>query len=95
MHGRCTERHDFRSNVENVEFLEMDEEAYNSELTQSAKDRLKEELVADLVIEKAKIDVSEEALKKKYEEQKRMVEETISKADIHTNLLVRGVLHVD
>ena len=36
-----------------------------------------------------------ENLKKKYEEQKRMVEETISKADIHTNLLVRGVLHVD
>ena len=49
-------------------YLEMDEEAYNSEITQSAKDRLKEELVADLVIEKAKIDVSEEALKKKYEE---------------------------
>lgn len=31
---------------------------------------------------------------KKYEEQKRTVEETISKADIHTNLLIRGVLHV-
>lgn len=36
-----------------------------------------------------------ENIKKKYEEQKKMVEETISKADIHTNLLVRGVLHVD
>ena len=35
-----------------------------------------------------------ENLKKKYEEQKRTVEETISKADIHTNLLIRGVLHV-
>lgn len=30
-----------------------------------------------------------------FEEQKRSLKETISKADIHTNLLVRGVLHVD
>ncbi len=36
-----------------------------------------------------------ENLKKKYENQKTMVEDTIGKADIHTNLLVRGVLHVD
>lgn len=36
-----------------------------------------------------------ENLKNKYEEQKRRVEESISRADIHTNLLVRGVLHVD
>lgn len=36
-----------------------------------------------------------ENLKKKYEGQKRMVEDAIGKADIHTNLLVRGVLHVD
>ena len=36
-----------------------------------------------------------ENLKKKYEKQKRMVEETINKADIHTNLLVRGILHVE
>ena len=36
-----------------------------------------------------------ENLKKKYADQKTMVEDTIGKADIHTNLLVRGVLHVD
>ena len=36
-----------------------------------------------------------ENLKKKYEDQKAMVEDTITKADIHTNLLVRGVLHMD
>ena len=36
-----------------------------------------------------------ENLKKKNAEQQKMVEETIGKADIHTNLLVRGVLHVD
>lgn len=36
-----------------------------------------------------------ENLKKKYADQKTMVEGTISKADIHTNLLVKGVLHVD
>lgn len=36
-----------------------------------------------------------ENLKKKYADQKTMVEDTISKADIHTNLLVKGVLHVD
>lgn len=34
-------------------------------------------------------------LKKEYADQKTRVEDTIGKADIHTNLLVRGVLHVD
>ena len=33
--------------------------------------------------------------KNKYEHQLKRIEETISKADIHTNLLVKGVLHVD
>lgn len=36
-----------------------------------------------------------ENLKKKCDEQKRRVEDTIGKADIHANLLVRGVLHID
>ena len=36
-----------------------------------------------------------ENLKKKYEDQKAMVEDTLTKADIHANLLVRGVLHMD
>ena len=49
-------------------YLEMDEETYQTELTKAAKERLKELMVMDLVIEKAKIDVSDEALDKKYEE---------------------------
>lgn len=36
-----------------------------------------------------------ENLKKKYEDQKALVEDTITKADIHANLLVRGVLHMN
>lgn len=49
-------------------YLEMNEETYQTELTKAAKERLKELMVMDLVIEKAKIDVSDEALDKKYEE---------------------------
>ena len=36
-----------------------------------------------------------ENITKKYSEQTRKVDETVAKVDIHTNLLVRGVLHVD
>lgn len=36
-----------------------------------------------------------ENLKKRNADQRKMVKEIIGKADIHTNLLVRGVLHVD
>ena len=36
-----------------------------------------------------------EKLKVANAHQRKMVEGTIDKADIHTNLLVRGVLHVD
>ena len=36
-----------------------------------------------------------ENIRKKYNAQTRKVDETISKVDIHTNLLVRGLLHVD
>ena len=36
-----------------------------------------------------------ENIKEKYDEQKERIRETISRADIHTNLLVRGLLHVD
>lgn len=36
-----------------------------------------------------------EKLKKDYDSQKKQTEDTIHKADIHTNLLVRGVLHVE
>ena len=36
-----------------------------------------------------------ENVKKKYNAQIKQVDETIKKVDIHTSLLVRGVLHVD
>lgn len=36
-----------------------------------------------------------ENIKKKYNAQTRKVDETVAKVDIHTNLLVRGLLHVD
>jgi hypothetical protein len=36
-----------------------------------------------------------ENLKKNYKEQKRALEETIGKADIHTQPLVKGILHVE
>lgn len=36
-----------------------------------------------------------ENLRKHYEDQKRVLEETIQKADIHTQPLVKGVLHVE
>ena len=36
-----------------------------------------------------------ESLKKNFEDQKRMLEDTITKADIHTQPLVKGVLHVE
>ena len=36
-----------------------------------------------------------ENLRKHYEEQKKVLEETIQKADIHTQPLVKGVLHVE
>lgn len=34
-------------------------------------------------------------LKNDFEEQKKFLKDTISKADIHTSLLIRGVLHID
>ena len=34
-------------------------------------------------------------LKNDFEEQKKSLKDTISKADIHTSLLIRGVLHID
>ena len=36
-----------------------------------------------------------ENIRKKYNAQTKKVDETIAKVDIHTNLLVRGILHVD
>jgi hypothetical protein len=36
-----------------------------------------------------------ENLRRNYEKQKRALEDTIQKADIHTQLLVKGVLHVE
>ena len=36
-----------------------------------------------------------ENIEKKYNSQVKKVDETVAKVDIHTNLLVRGILHVD
>ena len=36
-----------------------------------------------------------ENLISKYQTQMKQIDDTVSKVDIHTNLLIRGVLHVD
>ena len=36
-----------------------------------------------------------ENVRKHYEEEQKVLEETIQKADIHTQPLVKGVLHVE
>lgn len=36
-----------------------------------------------------------ENLHRYYEEQKKLLEETIKKADIHTQLLIKGVLRIE
>ena len=40
------------------QYMNMDEETFNSKATQAAKDQVKANLAADLIIEKAKINVS-------------------------------------
>ena len=58
--------------LEFADFLEqymgMDEDTFTSEATKAAKDQVKANLAADLIIEKAKIDVSDKALEAKYKE---------------------------
>lgn len=49
-------------------YMSMDEDTFNAEVSTVAKEQMKETMVADLIIEKAKIDVSEEALDSVYEE---------------------------
>ena len=34
-------------------------------------------------------------LRKHYEEQKKVLEDTVQKADIHTQALIKGVLHIE
>ena len=50
------------------QYMNMDEETFNSKATQAAKDQVKANLAADLIIEKAKINVSDKTLEKKYKE---------------------------
>ena len=50
------------------QYMNMDEETFNSKAIQAAKDQVKANLAADLIIEKAKIDVSDKTLEKKYKE---------------------------
>ena len=51
-----------------TQYMNMDEETFNTKATQAAKDQVKANLAADLIIEKAKIDVSDKVLEKKYKE---------------------------
>lgn len=50
-----------------TQYMNMDEETFNSQATQAAKEQMKQNLAVDLIAEKAKIDVSEKTLEKKYE----------------------------
>lgn len=49
-------------------YMGMDEETFNSQLEEAAKSQLKQMMAMDLIIEAEKLDVSEKALEKKYEE---------------------------
>ena len=48
--------------------FQMDEETYNAELSNAAKEQLRDKMMTDLIIEKGKVDVSEEKLNEKYTE---------------------------
>lgn len=50
------------------QYMNMDEEAFNTEATKAAKEQAKQMLAVDLIAKKAKIDISDKALEKKYEE---------------------------
>lgn len=50
-----------------TQYMNMDEETFNTQATQAAKEQMKQNLAVDLIAEKAKIDVSEKTLEKKYE----------------------------
>lgn len=51
-----------------TQYMGMDEDTFTTEATKAAKEQVKANLAADLIIEKAKIDVSDKALEKKYKE---------------------------
>lgn len=48
-------------------FMKLDEDTFNTQLVKAAKTQVKQQLAIDLIAEKAKIDVSEKALEKRYE----------------------------
>lgn len=50
------------------QYMNMDEETFNTEATKAAKEQLKQNLAVELIVKKAKVDVSEKALNKKYKE---------------------------
>lgn len=50
------------------QYMNMDEETFNTEVTKAAKEQLKQNLAVELIVKKAKVDVSEKALNKKYKE---------------------------
>lgn len=51
-----------------TQYLNMDEETFNTEATKVAKEQVKQNLAVDLIIKKAKIDVSDKVMNKKYKE---------------------------
>lgn len=49
-------------------YMGMDEDTFNTQLVKAAKMQVKNQLVIDLIVEKAKIDVSDKVLEKRYEQ---------------------------
>ena len=49
-------------------YFQMDKETYNAELSRAAKEQLRDKMMTDLIIEKGKVDVSEEKMNERYEE---------------------------
>lgn len=50
------------------QYMNMDEETFNTEATKVAKEQVKQNLAVELIIKKAKIDVSDKVMNKKYKE---------------------------
>lgn len=74
MNERIRKQYEQRAEQANMEFeeylqsyLNMDEETFNTERSKAAKSQVKENLVCELIAEKAKIDVSDKALDTCYE----------------------------
>lgn len=74
MNERIQKQYEQRAEMYNMEFeeylksyLNMDVDTFNTEKSKAAKSQVKENLVCELIAEKAKIDLSDKALEKHYE----------------------------